>query len=592
MKSKEAIRNRIIHYANLVWGNKNINKQNALIHLLIEETCNELYLLDNKLNEIDTTILKRLVQRLSPSTFNYIRPASSIIFIKPENSNYELSKKTEFITKAVPYRLKTKGITSVSFTSVVDTVLNNLSISHIFFQDTLYSTDNVGNKKQVFKSTTKSSYNIFWFCLETADEIKDLKNLFFYLDFPHLNDDHEYYDLLSTIKWSMDGNLLSMKNGFPVLDKDNPSSTEEDTLDLYRDHYQTFADSLLLKELKKKHIPDELQSIIPFDVANSNAYGYWFCIRFPSQFSTNDLNKFIILTNAFPVLNRRYNELRQTEDEIDGIISLPSQVGEEFLEIDHIKDNNNINYTSLDTENIIGNSGYTIEPIRKKMIEDPRIYNYLERMSDIIEDEKTAFPEIDKEKITHVLNSISSIRKNEQQREGINKLNEFAEIARLQIKTQEDTIQNIQIYYWSTLAKHVNDFIDTELMADKVPELNKSNAILLTPVQGAKSFYDTESLKAINRFYLTSKNRILTKHNIISFCLLELGGYAQNIEVTRKVKISPSFSEGLINIIEIQIIPSENSNEYFKQKQVLKDLKLRLQKRSPLYFNYELLVKE
>lgn len=585
MKNKEAIRKKIIHYANLTWGVNNIKNLNSLVHLMIEEVCNELYLLDNKLNDIDSTVLERLVEGLSPSTHNYVRPAHAILQIKPDSPAYYLNKKTEFLLKVVPAELRNKNISAVSFTPVTDLPLLNISITNFFHNRTLWSVDPSGNKSVQGTAVNEASYNTVWIKLEASPEVKYLKNLFFYIDFPHLNDCHEYYDILSTIKWSIGDKALKFKQGLPLADNIIPDRVEKDIMDFYKDHYQTISETLHLSSTPVERLPKELSDILEEDVKTSVTPGYWFRLSLPLYFSRTDIDKMLILVNAFPVLNRKFNESRKEGQNLTNVVSLSSGIGEEFLAMDSVKDSFNNIYSQHGASK--KNTGlYTVEPIRKKVIEDPRVLDYLNKLIDVIQDERSAFPEIDSDKIMEVINSISAIQDEDSQRIELNRLNDYAQVGRVTVNFLEG-ITSLDVSYWTTHVGHVNGLPEmTPLMASKVPDLNKSDAILMTAVAGGSSYYDPESLKAINRYYLTSKDRILTKHNILSFCQMELGKYIREVDVVRKAKISPRLKEGLINVMEIQITPKVEYIDYLNEKGVLKDFRTRLKRRSPSNYNY------
>lgn len=585
MKSKEAIRKEIIHYINLTWDAKGTVNRNPLVNLMIETICNELYLLENKLTDIDLTVLEKLVKKLAPSGYNYIRPAHSILYVRPSSPVYHLDRKTVFTIKNLSNELKNKEISAVGFTPVTDITLTDISLTHIFQGQTLWSLDTSGSKRVVAHMNRKMPYNTVWIKLETAAEVKYLKDLFFYLDFPHLNDNHDYFDLLPDIKWFTGGKPLKIKQGFPITESEKHSKTEADILAFYKPHYQTISDELNLNTMTKEHLPAELVAIAGQELASGIEKGYWLSIVFPPQFSNNDLSKLMLSVNAFPALNRHHNETRISNPLSGDIIALSSDIGEEFLEIDSVRDSLQRIYKQEEQDEDT-NGTFNVEPVRKKNIADPRLADYLERLIDIAQDEKTAFPEIDAEKIALVLESIAGIKDEESNKVELNRLNEYAEVGRISI-TPFDNVNSIDISYWTSHVEHVNGIpAGTQLMAIKVAELNKSNAILLTPVCGGKSFYDLESLKAINRYYLTSKDSILTRNSILSFCRMELGKYIKEVYVVRKAKISPRFKQGIMNVMEIQITPKEKYMDYIKDKEVVKDLRIRLRQRSADHYNY------
>lgn len=584
MKNKESIRRKIIHYANLTWGTNNINNLNPLVHLMIEEVCHELYLLDNKLNDIESNLLDELVNRLSPFTYSYIRPAHAILYTKPDISEYHLSKKTEFSLKVIPAGLRSKNISSVCFTPVTDLKLINVSITNIFHNRTLWAVDPTGNKSAIGTSMREASYNMVWIKLEASTDIKLLKDLFFYIDFPHLNDNHDFYDILPAVKWAVGGKTLKVKGGLPLNENVSPDMVERDILDFYKDHYRTIKDTLHLGELVKEKLPQELLEILPEEFSGAVAPGYWISLSFPSHFSRDDIAKMKILVNAFPVLNRRYNENRKEGQNLTNVISLSSGIGEEFLAMDTVIDSANNIYSQHEVTN--QTSSYTVTPIRKKAIEDPGVLDYLNKLVDVLQEERSAFPEIDNEKILEVINSIATIQDEDNQRIELNRLNDYAQIGQINVNLKEG-ITSLDASYWTTHVAHVNGLSEmTALSASKVPDLNKSDAVLITKVSGGRSLYDMETLKAINRFFLTAKDRISTKHNILSFCRMELGKYIKEVDVVRKAKISPKFKEGTIPVMEIRITPKGEYFNYINEKGVLKDLRIRLNRRSPNNYNY------
>jgi hypothetical protein len=305
-----------------------------------------------------------------------------------------------------------------------------------------------------------------------------------------------------------------------------------------------------------------------------------------------DLKELQIRLNAFPVLNRSYREQRFSNEQVTEVISLSSSADEEFLEIERLTD---FSHKPYKQKNDAGSERtYTVEALSKQAlgVEEADIVSYLEQLSDTVQSERAAFPDIDNDKIKQVFNAISAIQDKDILKEITNRINKLSDVARLCIHTEENT-QGIQIEYWTTFAETANGIpAQTTLMAHKTPELNKSDAVLLTTADGGRNFYNLESLKAINRFFLTAKDRTLTKNDMLNFCRIEIGKYSQDIQAVRKVWISPKFKEGMIAVMEIRITPLPQFREYLQSGRAGKDLRLRLQQRSPEHFVYKIKIME
>ncbi|MDH6310023.1 putative transcriptional regulator [Dysgonomonas sp. PFB1-18] len=586
MKSKEAIRTDIIRYANLVWNTKNFNNLNPLVQLMIEEVSHELFLLDNKLEEIDYSVLCKLVKRLSPRMYNYIRPSHAILKVESNKSICKLERKAGFLLKKLPDNIREKDITSVIYTPVTDIILHKVNINYIICDKIIHQLDSSGNRRIVGTTTQRSKYNKVWIGLDIDTEIETLKDIAFYLDFKHLPDHHEYYDILTELKWNFGNKPLKTTYGFPIHNDTNLSKEEKEILDFYRDHFITISSKINIKDIEKENLPKDLIDIVDKEITSSIPPLYWLSVTFPANFSQADIEKMSISLNAFPVINRYYNETDVLEKDFGALVSLSSGILQEFITIETITDLHENEYNCVDYVSIEGE--YEVLPTKRKNMDDPRIVDYLERLVDIIHDERSAFTGIDNDKIINVLNAVSSIQDNDTKKIELNRINESAEVALLSVKPCENA-GSIYVSYWTTHADLLNGIPEgTTLMANKIPELTKAEVMLLTETNGGRNLYNMESLKAINNFYLTSKNRILTKYNILSFCKIELGGYIENIDVVRKAIISHKLKEGIIIVMEIQVTPKRQYIDYFKQKGVFKDLLIRLQQRSPNNFNYRI----
>ncbi|GHT23930.1 hypothetical protein AGMMS4957_16180 [Bacteroidia bacterium] len=130
----------------------------------------------------------------------------------------------------------------------------------------------------------------------------------------------------------------------------------------------------------------------------------------------------------------------------------------------------------------------------------------------------------------------------------------------------------------------------TVLTASRVPELNKSEALLLTPSGDGRHFQDTDTLTAIWQFHLTAHGRINTRNDLLNFCKIELGAYARHFDIASAVQTSPKNNEGIIQIIEIHIAMRPECANQIAQSNTLSHFFTRLKQHSPDNFRYALRV--
>jgi hypothetical protein len=160
------------------------------------------------------------------------------------------------------------------------------------------------------------------------------------------------------------------------------------------------------------------------------------------------------------------------------------------------------------------------------------------------------------------------------------------EIGRISI-TPHENINSASIAYWVTYGELTNGISSGEMFfPNKTSPLDGLVAMSLCEVHGAKEFSDIQDIMSANKYVITSKDRIITEYNIKSFCESELGRVIEKVEIELGGKISPKPKEGLIRVLNLNLTPSREYPELIYRKGILKDLKVRLQQRSPDNYNY------
>lgn len=521
MKSKDDVRNELIHYIHLIWGTKKLDKLDPLIQLMIEATINEVYLLNDNINSFRELTLNRLINTFSST--NYIRPSHAILQLNPDGPSFHLKKEMKFCLKKIPENLQKYRFQSIEYTPVIDSIIYDIEICQSIHDDS----------------------NTISLKIKSSKELQQRKNLTFYLDFPHLEENHVYYDVLSEINWIIGGKTLKAQSGFPIVFEGNRvSELEQDILDFYADRFQTIELETNLSEIS---------------------------INFPPIFQRKDLEKLQISANAFPVVNRYYHEptfSKQTPTKFFSLVSTPENY---FLES-----------ASPNSESAI----YSIEPRHKRFEDESNLIEKMEQLLDLIQHEKKAFPGIDPEKITEISNALVTIQDSDLSKINHNRINREHELAWVNIDFPKD-VSTIKVPFWSTNGNFIQDISkESNIVSYKIPELKKHNPKFLTNPTNGRNFNQQEDFKAISKFQLCSQNQIRTKNDILNFCYLELKNRAENIEIIHKTEISPKQKEGLINLIEIKIQPSAKFPNYFSDKKTVRDFICQLKKKSPDSYNY------
>lgn len=592
MRSKEAIRNRILSFTNLIWGTKKIERQDILIQIIIDELVNELYLIQNKLHDIDIKLDEKIARDLTDEKYIAVRPAHTIIQITPNLPLVNLSKYTPFTLSQVPAGFVDENADAINFHPVVDTRLLNLKIIHLFHQRQLYAIDGSCRKQLICTTQDQSSYNSVWLAIETDPAIDNLEDVSFFIDFQELSEITNLYDVLPDTQCIIGGKNVRLEQGFPIQPNEEMFESDNDILELYRDQYLRIGEHFSLHNVGKEKLPEELETIIDPEKVADLKPAYWIKLIFNSAFEPDDLKDMVLAINAFPVSNKKLKITTVIKDNLTRITSLTSDKGEKLLSIDSLKDDRNRELTScISFENSLPGN-YFLKTANKLFSEEFSFSDVVGLLLDKLEDERTAFPDLDKQKINHLLSSILSARSDESKKADINIKDNEDIIARIFINPYKTTT-SINICYWVTYGEFLNGIQAGRMfLPDKNSSLDGYMALSLSEIHGAKEISDIRDLKAINHFILNSRNDIITDDDIISFCTSELGNRVGNIslKLTESESIKPL--EGIVRTLEICLEVSSKQRAQIYGKGVLKSLKTRLEKRSPIDYNYTIKILE
>lgn len=592
MKSKEAIRNQILAYTNQIWGTKKIERLDLLVQMMVGTLVNELYLVHNKLNDIDTSLLEKIAQKLTPEQYMAVRPAHTILQMKPNYPEVLLEQSNSFTLEWIPDDFVDEKADTIIFHPIADTYLYNVKIGSMFFYKHLYVMDANGRKQLVATANNQSATNSIWLGLDIDQDIENLKNLSFYIDFPKLSEIHELYDILPYTKCYANGQEVRLKQGFPF-HKAPLLESDQDILKYYNDHYLKIDDPLFLVNLKKEAIPHELEDIINPDLVTGLKPKYWFNLQFPPYFTFDYLRDATIAINTFPVVNRRLIKTNIIKDNLSKMTMLSSELGEKLLSIDSIIDNRGRTLYSdiaVDTDGNDDVGTYHIETVNQIFIEELGLVDYLEHLLDLMDDERTAFSGIDKDRVVQALSTLTEIGNEGTKKIEVNSRNKDEKITRLSVNPYENTT-TVNIDYWVTYGTHLNNIQSEKLFApDKISKLDGLFAVSLCEMHGAKEISDIQDIMSIDKYIFTSKDRIITEHNIKCFCESELGRAIDKVEIKLDGKISPKPNEGFVRVIQVVLTPSSGYADLLYQKGVLKNLKVRLQERSPDDYNYNITI--
>jgi hypothetical protein len=588
MKSKEAIRNQILSYTNQIWGTKKVERLDALVQLMVSTLTNELYLIQNKLNDTDTVLLEQIARKITPEKYVSVRPAHTILQMRPSNhSTIMLNQHNTFTHIRVNEGFAEQELENILFSPITDFSLYNAKIDNLLHFKQLYSVDDYGKKQFVSGLNGQARANYVWLGLDIDPQVKNLKGLSFYLDFPGLSEIHDLYDMLPYTECFINGRKIRLKQGLPA-HKQHLSESDSDILRYYNDRYLTIDEDVDTDRWKAETIPKAPESIITPEQAEELKPQYWINFVFSPYFTADMLQEMDIVVNAFPVSNYRVMQTSISKDNLSRTTMLVAGREEKLLSIDSITDDKGNHFKSDVSVGHNDAGTYHLETVNDVSIEELGLVDYIEHLLDLMEEERSVFSDINKEKVVQALSALTGSSDKEEQKIEINRKNKGAAASYLSIGPYQDT-EAVNVQYRVTYGEYINRIpAGKKFTSDKSPKLNGLSATSICEIHGAKDFADIQDVMSVNSYILTSKDRIVTEHNIKSFCESELGRAVEKVEIELGGKKSPKPKEGLVKVLNINLIPSKENPESLCQKGVLKSLKTRLQQRSPDDYRYEI----
>jgi hypothetical protein len=585
MKSKEAIRNTLLAYTNQVWGTRKIERFDLLVQMMIETLTNELYLLQNRLDDIDATMLEKIAQKLTPQSFTSVRPAHTILQMKPSFPIVLLEKSNSFTMEWMPDGFAHKKADVITFYPVAETYLHNIRISHIFQGEHCYSIDNGGKKLRI--ANIANLRDSIWLGLHIDQNVENLHGLSFYITLPGLSEIHELYEALPYTKCYVNGKEVILKQGFSS--QGTLVESDKEILRYYNDNYLRIEDCVNMRDWKQEVIPADLVAVVDAEQLKGNLHPeHWVKLQFPPHFSGEILQDITVAVNTFPVSNKRLIKTTIIKDGLYRTTTLTSSQGEKFLSIESINDSEG---RALTSDVVAGSNTpgtFHLETLDRVFVNELGLVDYIERLLDLITDERSVFSGIDKDRVTRFLSSLKKNDSTDVPKSGLDNIKKEEEIAKLSIVPHENAFF-VHVAYWVTYGARINNIPQERVFdPDKTANMDGLIATSLCELHGAKEIVDIQQIMSLDRYVFTSKDRIISEYHIKCFCESELGMAVEDVEIKLDGKISTKFKEGLVRVIKINLTPSSKYPDLLYQKGVLKNLKIRLRQRSPEDFYYEI----
>src|SRR5574344_537430 len=350
--SKEAIKARIYRLATSFWNVQNVDNVDPVVKLLMEAIAEEIYDIANNVNTMESRLLERLANILTPDILISPVPAHAILHTRSIEPMASIDEECYFCCNT-PHLKKLLRIENLTFSPLCKSKVFNGDVRYIMANGLLYQYDKNRRKQMIARSEIPyTESNRVWIALELDSEITSLQDMSFYIDFPNTPDKYECLFLLPYSNWSINGSRIKMEKGMYIddgiveNDKGTPffkyeisNRIDGEILRTYRDHYMTVAEDIKIDMTKNTHYPEVLDLLFDEDSLETiqEEKNLWLCIDFPSNFTEYALDDLTVNINSVPVANKIKKVISGKVADILGIVPLKTDLHEYFLSMESIR---------------------------------------------------------------------------------------------------------------------------------------------------------------------------------------------------------------------------------------------------------------
>ena len=569
IQTKNQIKNRMVKKAAELWGvspNDIDSSFDPVVSLLLGACASELSKISTEVNKSQSRISERLIELMSPDTSSGSQPAHAIAHAMPtepfsdivpanqlyakkkiKNNDGEVSFKTAYFSPIKPFKLVNSYI---QYALTGNKILSFENDRKTIDSDTV----SLANSNQLPNSSIYLGFS------KTKEKIS-LKQTSLFFELNDISNHELFYNQLKQAKFYFNDTPIDVEYGFQdsktedSINIDNIFSNkpqksltiENQTATIYRKHYVTIvSDCLLNSEAKNEELLNHIDLKTHDDFEEMN----WIKVVFPNTITNKILSNLYVAVNTFPVLNRRLESTSYILKDFSTIV--PFSTTDLFLDIRKITNDNNREYTILDTNQGNQKGTYTLRDESVGRLDSKKAKDHLTHLLELLKNESAAF----------------SVLGNDFLQTNIQKLNQNISaledrVAEMSLEVEENHYLSLKPYsnretifidFWSTIGAQANLIkTNAKLQVYKGADIDTQKCFLVTPTSQGKNSLTTDEKLYKYRRMLLSRERIVTREDVKALCFDICGNKIENVTLSKEFKTHPDYNKGLIPTIVVEI---------------------------------------
>ncbi len=571
--SKEVIKARMLQNAAKLWGVKSIQSLDPFVKLLIDAFSTEVFKANNEIQSINGRILERLAKLLTPTNYTHPIPSHAIAFCMPEEDIEILMEHSEFyFKKHLNSFRKTQSDKQVEipFTPVENIDLVKAQVILMVAGNMVYHIDEQLNKIPVKRiSQDVSEYRNISIGIDLSHYDGDVfpEKLNLYCSNPTYEKVDFVYRLLPHVKVFHNNIPLEVSSGITYNKMPDYEGYEgifeeqsirhkikEDIKNIY--NHKFIEISGLYQSLLKRITPGIPESL---DDGNSvlepfrNKKILWLKLEFPPQFTSEILENFSFVLNAFPVYNRGWKKTEYNLDIMGNNIPMETDEEEFFLYVEEVVDGLGKKYSEIPfTPNDEIEKGlFTVRKGGMERFTSRNATDLMAHVMELLRDEVAAFAIINRDKVKDVLSEISDKMKGLMKK--VDQANrELKEDINYVIIEPVENSSHTYASFWVSHASLANNIRPgTNLYSQRKLQVI---TLITETTGGAEEKKQSDTILAY-KYALTTRDKIISAEDVKNYCKMMLNNELKKVTVRRGTMISDKPREGFIRTVDIEITP-------------------------------------
>lgn len=602
--NKEQIRDRILKNAATSWGVRKAVNFDPVVKIMFEGMANEIYMLGQDFTAIETRLLEKMAQILTPDILTAPFPAHGVMHALPLEKTYLLTKESGvyYENEALTRNLQTGNL---PFYPACNVRLHNADVKYMVCNNSLYQVDHMLEKTMIARANRKIAHNSVWIALTADEQINNLRNFSFYIDFPDMIDNYEYLYLLPCTEWSVKGRPMTLERGISLEeqrpanrahaffnDYDSVNRIDKEIITIYNNRFLTVTGNMPLEETDREKMPETLIPYFDNEISEKMERMIWIQVLFPPHFTGELLEKLQLGTNVVPIENKLLHEHVVAIGDTFGVIPLQTGNHEFLLSVHSVRDADGKYYHELQYDEANGseqNGTYSLRKGGCERFDSRSAKEMLVYLQDLLDNETKAFSAVSSAKIQSLIAQMEQLMA--QMKQTTDNMNEYREVPTYLMIDGFKGKGMITVKYWTTNCELGNDVqAGVSLQPNTDTYLDPKALALVATTYGGRQEPKNRGRIDLYKYSLSTHGRILTNNDIAAFCKKELGELLEHTEIRNGVEISRIPKEGLIRTKEIHLILTARIDDRLQEERMKGDLKTKLEACSPDTFRYRIFI--